>query len=126
MDALPVLDPIALERLRSLADAVARPGEDVLGHLVQIFVEDSDARLQVLEKACTDGETAAGARAAHNIKGAAANMGALRVVAAAVVVERACRASPPALLILGSAVETLGRELKDAVVALRRSFALRE
>ena len=40
----PVLDPAAIERLRALAVAVARPGEDICGHLTPLFTEDSAAR----------------------------------------------------------------------------------
>jgi HPt (histidine-containing phosphotransfer) domain-containing protein len=124
VDTVPILDPVALERLRSLAGAVAKPGEDVLGHLVQIFVEDSDARLRVLEAAVAAGQLVDAARAVHNIKGAAANMGALRVVAAAVVVEASCKAAPVASARIPAEVAVLASELKAAAIALRRSFAL--
>ena len=129
VDTTPILDLAALAQLRALADDVARPGEDVLGRLLQIFVEDSAARLVTLQAAWTAGDAAAAARAAHNLKGAAANMGALRVVAAAVVVEAACRAPPAGAASdsdLAAGVATLAAALDEASQELRRSFGQRE
>ena len=37
----PVLDSATVARLRQLAESVARPGEDLIGRLVDIFVTDS-------------------------------------------------------------------------------------
>ncbi len=148
------MDPLALSRLRALSDAVARPGEDVLGRLLQIFIEDSRARLTVLQAAAAKGDVVEGARMAHNMKGAAANMGALRVVAAAVAVEACCRSQLDAVprsasrvgeftdtasrvgeLSTGSSpggdefaaqVTTLAEALEESWPELRRSFARRE
>ncbi len=52
-DELPILDPAALERLRALAVAVARPGEDVLGHLAGLFIDDSAQRRRRPSATCS-------------------------------------------------------------------------
>lgn len=113
-----ILDPATLERLRALAVAVARPGEDILGHLARLFIEDSGQRLTALRAAWAAGKADDAARAAHTIKGAAANVGAVRVVKAAVAVEAACR---------GAVDEALVADLEGALhaswAALRAEFS---
>lgn len=128
MDDSIILDPITLQRLADLARAVAQPREDVLGRLVHSFATDSAARLLLLEDAMREADDDKGVRAAHSIKGAAGNMGALRVVAAANVVEASCRAGLSAATATQVRVEilTLGQELKDAIAELRRTFGLKE
>jgi HPt (histidine-containing phosphotransfer) domain-containing protein len=117
-DDVPVLDPGALERLRALASAVARPGEDILGHLSRLFIEDSGQRLSTLKEAWARGAADDAARAAHTIKGAAANVGAVRVVAAAVVVEAACQGAFDE-----GVLGRLSAELDAAWAALRAEFS---
>ncbi len=116
----PVLDPAAIERLRALAVAVARPGEDICGHLTTLFTEDSAARLVSLREAWAAGRTADAARAAHTIKGSAANVGAVRVVEAALAVEAATAGS-----VDDGLVQRLSDELERSWVALRSEFTTR-
>ncbi len=118
LQELPVLDPGALERLRALADSVARPGEDVLGHLAGLFIEDSSLRLQSLREAWAGGHADAAARAVHTIKGAAGNVGAVRVAAAAVVVEADLHAGA----FSAESLRQLEHELTAAWAALRGEF----
>lgn len=121
-DEAPVLDPAAIERLRALAVAVARPGEDILGHLSTLFIEDSASRLTALREAWAAGHTKDAARAAHTIKGAAGNIGAARVVAAALAVERAVEAAAG---VDDRLLQRLADELDTAYAALRGEFAAR-
>jgi CheY-like chemotaxis protein/HPt (histidine-containing phosphotransfer) domain-containing protein len=71
-----VLDPARLAVLRSLPG----PGPDGLLEVVAAaFAADAPARLEALRDAARAGDAAALARAAHALKGAAANLGALAV-----------------------------------------------
>jgi HPt (histidine-containing phosphotransfer) domain-containing protein len=114
----PTLDAKAIERLRALATSVARPGEDILGHITRLFVDDSAVRLAALREAWVDGRAKDAARAAHTIKGAAANVGALRVIAAAVAVEAGCTGSFDEDAFAG-----LAAELAAAAQALQAEFS---
>ena len=87
----PVLDSATVARLRQLAESVARPGEDLIGRLVDIFVTDSRTRFTDCGRAWREADHVVAGRAAHTIKGSASNLGANRVVAAAKVIEEACR-----------------------------------
>lgn len=114
----PTLDPKALERLRALATSVARPGEDILGHITRLFIDDGAVRLAALREAWVEGRVKDAARAAHTIKGAAANVGALRVVAAAVAVEARCEGSFDE-----DGFAALAAELAAAAKALQAEFS---
>jgi histidine phosphotransfer protein HptB len=80
MSDLPVLDPEAIENLRSL-----NPGDndEFLREIVAIFLDDTPLRLAELEESLAVGDAAKFTRAAHSIKGSSSNLGAngLRVAA---------------------------------------------
>jgi len=57
-----------------------QPGEpDLIGKLIDLFARDTTARLSILKQAVADADTALIKREAHNAKGAAGNIGALRM-----------------------------------------------
>jgi HPt (histidine-containing phosphotransfer) domain-containing protein len=123
-DDLPVLDTDAIERLLAMIDAVERPGEDALGHLVELFARDGRVLLDEVASGwgrATRADREAAARAAHTLKGAAANLGAARVAAVCVVLERHCVDAPvrPELL------QRVTSEVERAVAALRALQAAR-
>jgi two-component system sensor histidine kinase/response regulator len=111
-----VLDAAAIGRLRHLAEAVAQPGEDLIGQLVGIFVEDSRTRFAELAAAWRRGDSAVACRAAHTIKGSAANLGASRVVLLARAIEQLCRDDAACDEV---ALESLRVALDEAWAALR-------
>jgi len=69
----PVLDPTVLENLRQLTP----PGEpDVLKEVLELFLEDVPVRIERLRTAWQGGDAVVLQRAAHSLKGSAANIGA--------------------------------------------------
>ncbi len=80
MSALPIIDPQAIEGLRSL-----NPGDndEFLREIAGIFLEDTPLRIADLEQSLAATDVGRFTRAAHSIKGSAANLGALQLRAAA-------------------------------------------
>lgn len=76
----PLIDPAAIENLRSL-----NPGDndEFLREIIGIYLEDTPARLVELDQSLAAGDAAKFTRAAHSIKGSSSNLGALRVRATA-------------------------------------------
>jgi FOG: HPt domain len=71
-DDLPI-DPEAIENLRSLTPD---DPDGFLREIVGIFLEDTPARIAELRDTLAAGDQVAFTRAAHSIKGSAANLGA--------------------------------------------------
>ncbi len=88
MSSSPVIDPQAIENLRSL-----NPGDndEFLKELTVIFLEDTPQRITDLDQGLAAGDTARFTRAAHSIKGSSANMGAMLLRAAAEKLEHHSR-----------------------------------
>jgi HPt (histidine-containing phosphotransfer) domain-containing protein len=108
--AVSIVDDVVIQRLLALRDAVAKPGEDVLGDLLRLFARDSDTRLAMLRAALAAKDEEGRKNAAHALKGAAGNVGAKRVAAIAAHVEK--HAVDEALLTL------LAAEVDAALAAL--------
>jgi len=81
----PVFDDTTLPMLESLL------GEDFPDVLVT-FLDDAPKRLAVLEQALTEGDLPGMERAAHTLKGAASNLGALELTECCAELVRDCRA----------------------------------
>lgn len=87
MSSVPVIDPIAIETLRSL-----NPEDDsFLREVVGIFIEDTPQRLAELRTAFAEADHVRFTRAAHSIKGSASNLGASRLRALAEQIELGSR-----------------------------------
>ena len=71
----PPIDPAAIEALRSLS-----PDTDgtFLRELIEIYLQDTPARLADLDAALAQGDANALMRAAHTIKGSSSNFGATK------------------------------------------------
>jgi hypothetical protein len=88
-----VLDPAVVEQLRSLA----RSGSpELLQRLGASFARDTPQRLRDLRAAATRRGGDAVAFNVHTLKGSAANLGAIEVVAVCVQIENACAEAGPA------------------------------
>lgn len=107
----PILDDVVVRRLGDLRRQVQRPEEDLLGELILLFERDSAARLQVLRAPPSPEERR---QAAHALKGSAANLGALRVAARALHIER--NPEDPV------DVDGLAAAVAEAIVELRRTL----
>lgn len=75
--------------------ALKRLGGDVrlLRDLIGFFLEDAPGLLEMLDSSLGSGDLDEAARAAHTLKGSAANFGAEAAVTSAAAVERAARQS---------------------------------
>lgn len=98
------LSPAALDRLREW-------GGDKLAHqMIRLFIENAgERRRQVAAGLSPDGDLDLTERGAHSLKSGAANVGAVRVVAAAAALEDAALAGDRARC------EQLARELEAAL-----------
>lgn len=86
-----IVDLSVLESFRDYQ----QPGEpDLVGKLIDLFVEDTTERISVIKQAIIDGDTALIKREAHNAKGGAGNIGAHRMAASCRELEQ--KASQPA------------------------------
>lgn len=84
----PVLDQDVLASLRELQGE----GEpDLVGELVELFIEDTPARIADLRQAVARGDLEATALAAHSCKGSSANLGATALAGACGALEAAAR-----------------------------------
>lgn len=80
-----ILDPGALEGLREMS---AGDGGAFFRELVEIFLQDTPARIAEIEAGLATGDSKALARAAHSIKGSSGNFGAARLSDAARQIEQ--------------------------------------
>ena len=110
----PVIDPEAIENLRSL-----NPGDndEFLAEIVNIFLDDTPQRIAELEQSLATGDVPRFARAAHSIKGSSANLGAMALRAVAEKLEHLARreglaAVEPLLLEIKSQFALAHAELK--------------
>ena len=88
MPEFPVIDPQAIENLRSL-----NPGDndEFLREIAGIFLEDTPLRIAELEQSYAAGDVAKFTRAAHSIKGSSANLGAMALRSVAERLEHQAR-----------------------------------
>ena len=82
------LDPVAIDRLRSVA---AAGGDGAFARLVDAFVEGAPALVAQLRESVADGRTEDAMRAAHTLKSNAATFGAARLAALAQEIEADAR-----------------------------------
>ncbi len=117
----PVLDQDVLASLRELQGE----GEtDLVGELVELFIEDTPARIAELCQAVARGALEATALAAHSCKGSSANVGANALAAACGALEAAARTGTTASLAplfvvvedaLGQTIRALREEWPEVV-----------
>lgn len=88
MPDFPVIDPQAIENLRSL-----NPGDndEFLREIAGIFLEDTPLRIIELEQSVAAADLAKFTRAAHSIKGSSSNLGAMALRAVAEKLEHHAR-----------------------------------
>jgi HPt (histidine-containing phosphotransfer) domain-containing protein len=78
MPGLNAVDAAALARLRELG---GNTGDELLKTLIQQFIENGTDLLETLQSSLKTGDSATASRAAHSLKGSAANFGAYALVA---------------------------------------------
>ena len=80
----PVIDSEQFEEMRDLLD-------DEFEELIQGYILDSQARLATLRSALLNNDNATGYDAAHTLKGASANLGAIQLAQLCHQLQEACR-----------------------------------
>ncbi|HET7535479.1 MAG TPA: Hpt domain-containing protein [Candidatus Didemnitutus sp.] len=89
MSELPILDPQAVENLRSIS-----PDDGTFLHgLVSIFLADTPKHITAMQLALTRNGAAELGRLAHQVKGSASNFGATRLIALCLELEQLGKAS---------------------------------
>ncbi len=73
MSTIPVIDPEALENLKSLNPD---DGDGFLRELVDIFLADTPLRIADMKTSLASADVISFTRAAHSVKGSASNLGA--------------------------------------------------
>ncbi len=115
----PVLDPRAIADLRALAEAQSKPGSDLLTQIIDLFQRAALGYENDLRGAFARADQEGVARAAHALKGAAAQLGARQVEAAA---DAVCVAARTKSCNAGD-VEHLGATVAVAINAWRHELA---
>jgi HPt (histidine-containing phosphotransfer) domain-containing protein len=116
MSTTPVLDADTIESLRALSD----DGE-FLKEIAGIFFDDTPQRIAELEQCQVSGDTAKFTRAAHSIKGSAANIGATLLGAAAGRLEAESKTAPLPSLTPG--IDAVKAEYAQVEVELKKLIA---
>jgi histidine phosphotransfer protein HptB len=91
MSSPPVLDPATIENLRALSPD---DNGEFLREIIGIFLEDTPLRIAELDQSLAAGDASKFTRAAHSIKGSAANLGATALGAAALSLEAESKLKP--------------------------------
>jgi HPt (histidine-containing phosphotransfer) domain-containing protein len=109
-----VLDPAIVEQLRMLARA---GNSELLARLEVAFARDTPTRLAALRSAIANGDHDAVAFNAHTLKGSAANLGAIHVVAACKAIEGAAESAG------AEDIEPLAEALDEAAATAQSALA---
>jgi HPt (histidine-containing phosphotransfer) domain-containing protein len=111
MNALPILDPRVLDRLREWG------GPELLGRMIELFLELGPDRLASLRAGLEEGDFDAVGGVAHSLKSSAGNLGAERLrVASARLEEVANTGDREQIEVEAAALEG---EYTEVVVALK-------
>jgi HPt (histidine-containing phosphotransfer) domain-containing protein len=113
-----VIDPQAIENLRAL-----NPGDndEFLREIAGIFLEDTPQRIAELTQSLTAGDVPKFTRAAHSIKGSAANLGAAALRHAAEQLEHQSRQD--GLATVAGLVTAIKSEFARAEIELKKIIA---
>ena len=114
MSLPPTIDAAAIRNLRALGG----DDGDFLTEIIDIFLADMPQRISELEAGLVLANTEKFMRAAHSIKGSAANLGAMRLQDAAESLEKQARLTGPAAL--GPNVAALKAEFEQARLELEQ------
>ena len=77
------------------ADLAAIDDREMMRELIDIFLEDGERKLRLLQAAADAGDTAALGRISHSLKGSALAMGALPIIELSRSIEESARSGTP-------------------------------
>lgn len=109
----PVLDPAALENLRALSPD---DGGAFMREVIEIFLQETPARLEQLDQAYAVGDADGITAIAHSIKGSCGNFGATRLASITLAVEQCGKRGDV------TTARTLGPEVVAAFAATRTAL----
>jgi HPt (histidine-containing phosphotransfer) domain-containing protein len=107
----PILDSSTIDELRCL-------GQDVIGEVISVFLDEGPRRLAEIEKAAASGDGEALWKSAHELRSVASNLGAMRVAAVCDLLQD--QGGMGALDDIGKVTGELGRELELARQAIEQ------
>lgn len=110
MTEQPVLDGVALDRLRRIG------GDTLVRKMIALYLEHGPGRVQAMKDGLETGDAEQVERAAHTMKSSAGNMGAVRLQHAAEAVETLAVSGA----IHPATIEDVIREYADSAAALQR------
>ena len=116
MPDLPTLDLNVIEDLRALTPD---DNDAFLREIIGIFLDDGPSRIAELEQCVAANDRPKAVRAAHSLKGSAANLGTADLRAAAEKVEHAAKAAAD-LATLRPAIEVLKAKFAAARTELQK------
>lgn len=105
----PVLDGVALDRLRSIG------GGDLVRRMIELYLDGGPGRIRNVTEGAAAGDISAVERAAHSIKSSAGNLGAIRLQRTAEALEAAAAAGA----IDARLVERIAQDFEASAAALR-------
>lgn len=108
MSGDPVLDGVALDRLRRIG------GADLVRRMIELYLEAGPGRVGSIRGSAASGNIDAVERAAHSMKSSAGNLGAIRLQHTAEALESAAAAG----MIDLELVERLAHEFEASAAAL--------
>jgi HPt (histidine-containing phosphotransfer) domain-containing protein len=111
----PVIDPATIENLRALSPD---DNGEFLREIIGIFLSDTPLRITELDDSLAAGDVPKFTRAAHSIKGSAANLGALALGDAAHCLEAESKTKP--LTEMPPLLTTLKAEYARAQIELEK------
>jgi HPt (histidine-containing phosphotransfer) domain-containing protein len=106
-----ILDPRAIDRLRSLGLPAGASGSDLVTELVDVFLKEVPDKLDRISKALAEEDYTRAHRFAHSLVSSAGNLGAVGLVKAARALESILRLKNQA-------------DSEQAYLALKREFDL--
>lgn len=119
MSDSPIIDPQAIENLRALNP---NDNDEFLREIVGIFLADTPKRLVELHESLARRDNRSFTRAAHSIKGSAANVGASALRTAAELLEQ--KSNTEGLVDVTAQIETVRARFFEAKTELERIVGL--
>ncbi|MBD2355795.1 response regulator [Tolypothrix sp. FACHB-123] len=113
-DDLEVIDRSFLQELRAMAGS---EGDSLVTELIQVYLEDTPARIQTIKDAVANGDRSKLQKATHALRSPSVSIGAVRLGEICETLENA--AQEESLAQLGDLVDRLEREYNHAIAALQ-------
>ncbi len=118
-DGPALLEPSQLQGLKEMEDG---PEDRFVAEVVELFLEDGPVRLEALRSALEEGVGESLARAAHTLKGTAANLGAQRLRQRCEELEAGCHPAGLSPLAAAELIGVIELTYRKLAVVLERDW----